>query len=117
MADIEPFQTSNNSDINSMTNANYNDKYSDRMKNKFMQPNHDKIIDNDQANQYMANRERKTRKLSFSSLDGDPLPMTIQTLLQDLGDQAMELPTRLIFDENILNDDEISRNLSNWAMT
>lgn len=122
MADIDQemdrFQTTNNADGSSVTTmTNYGDQFSDRINNAIGRSNHDKFLGNDiQDNQYVTDQNRTTRKMSFSSLDGDPLPMTIQTLLQDLGD-AMESPTRLIFDENILNDDEISRNLSDWAMT
>lgn len=113
--DIDPFRTANNMDLNSMANKNYGDKFSYRIDNEIVRTNHDKLLSDDQGNQYTANQNRKMRKMSFSSLDGDPLPMTIQTLLQDLDEPAME--SRLIFDENILNDDEISRNLCNWAMT
>lgn len=121
MADIDQdIHTAPNSDSNSVTLTNYGgDKSSDRMNSAVVRSNHDKLLANNHQDnhQYMTDQNRTTRKMSFSSLDGDPLPMTIQTLLQDLGDTAMESPTRMIFDENILNDDEISRNLSDWAMT
>lgn len=115
--DIDPFNAAKKSTINSATIKTYGDKFSDRVNNKSVRSNHDKLLGSGQDDQYTANQNGKKRKMSFSSLDGDPLPMTIQTLLQDLGDPALESPTRMIFDENILNDDEISRNLSNWAMT
>lgn len=105
--DIDPFRTA--------TYTNYGDKYSDQINNEMVRSDHDKLLGNGQSNRYMAEQNRKTRKMSFSTLD--PLPMTIQTLLQDLGDPVLESSTQLIFDESILNDDEISRNLSNWAMT
>lgn len=115
--DIDPFRTATNTDINSVAITNYVDKFSDRINNEMVHSNHDKLLGNGQSNRYMAEQNRRTRKMSFSSLDGDPLPMTIQTLLQDLGDPVLESPTQMIFDESILSDDEISRNLSNWAMT
>lgn len=114
--DIDPFQTINNS--NSVMKFGGNNR-SDPIDNEIVRSNHDKLLGNGGTiNPYVDDRSRITRKISFSTLDGDPLPMTIQTLLQDLGDNtALESPTRMIFDENILNDDEISRNLSDWAMT
>ncbi len=113
--DIDSFRSQTiDSDVNSV---NYGDKFSDPTNNDIIRSNHDKLMVNDPDNHYMEDQNRITRKMSFSTLDGDPLPMTIQTLLQDLGDTAIGSPTRMIFDENILNDDEMSRNLSDWVMT
>lgn len=111
--DINQFRMANNLD-ETITNR---DTYSDQGNDEFAPTNHDKLIASEQNDQYMGNHNRKTRKMSFSSLNGDPLPMTIQSLLQDLSDQDMDLTTPVIFDEDILKDDEISRNLNSWAMT
>lgn len=120
--DIDPYRTiTTPPGHNSVAITNYSDKFHDRIDNGTVRSNHDKLLSNDpDMSRYgdeSINRKVLLRNVSFSTLDGDSLPMTIQTLLQDLGDTALESPTRMIFDENILNDDEISRNLSDWAMT
>lgn len=117
--DIDPFQTIADPGQNSVAITNYGDTYRDTIKNETVRSNHDKLLSNDpDMNRYdnAANPKVLLRNVSFSTLDGDPLPITIQTLLQDLGDTELESPSRMIFDENILNDDEISRNLNDWAM-
>lgn len=107
--DIDPFRRS---PIAPDRNSNQMDI--DQCSNRIT--NHDKLLAN---NPNMGDPNRIEAKMSFASLNGNALPLTIQTFLQDLGNTTdnLESPSRSIFDENILNDDEISRNLSDWAMT
>lgn len=76
----------------------------------------DNIINNcnNSRSSLLGNENAKTRKVSFSSLDGDILPIPLQSLLLELSDQDFEMSVPLS-DEPFDKDSLLSTTIDDWA--